>query len=393
MQYCNNCDYIANSSANYKSHLKTQKHIKIMKFVEKSKNDETHHNTVLNDYDYFFKLSMKKTKQLEKERKNKYEKELREYFENEIRNEIENELRYKIEKELRYKIEKEIRYKLEKEYQTKHERFLFCSYKKGLAYEKYVFDTIKTNYKNCYLWNEIPINTLSDKFYKNGKICDDIGCDIIGINHDNTIDYIQCKNYNEKNKIFINSLSGFYNFVCENSINNGIVYYSGQLSNQVICRKNNIKYINLRFDKLSMNKYLVIDFEDEEDEEDNEDNNKSNSQHEIYNDKILKNKEYLECKLCNFTTNSKDIFDIHLKSKKHNKYLEYDISEDEELEDDLDSNIDKIDEIEDDKSIVKYKKVAPKPVFECKTCKFTTNSKYAFDIHLETKKHKKLNIL
>ena len=35
----------------------------------------------------------------------------------------------------------------------------------------------------------------------------------------------------EKNKIFIASLAGFYNFVSENSIDNGIVYYSGKLSN------------------------------------------------------------------------------------------------------------------------------------------------------------------
>ncbi len=390
MQYCEHCDYIANSSANYKSHLKTQKHIKIIKLVEKSKNDEKHHNNVMNDYDYFFKLSMKKTKQLEKERKDRYEKELREYFENEIRNEIENELRYKIEKELRYKIEKELRYKLEKEYQTKSERFLFSSYQKGVAYEKYVYDTIKNNYKNCYLWNDIPINTLSDKFYKNGKICDDIGCDIIGINHDNTIDYIQCKNYNEKNKIFVNSLSGFYNFICENSINNGIVYYSGQLSKQVICRKNNINYINLNFDKMSLNKYLVIDFDDTE-----EYTTHSEDVMNIYNDKILKTKEYLECKLCNFTTNSQDIFNIHLQTKKHKKYIEYNELDEHESESEEETENEYKEDIKknEEKSIVKYKKVNQKQFFQCLPCKFTTNSKYAFDIHLERTKHKKLNII
>ncbi len=118
----------------------------------------------------------------------------------------------------------------------------------GRAYEKYIRDIIKNKYKECWLWEDIPINILDNRFYKNDIICDDIGCDIIGINNDNTIDYIQCKNYSttgEDNTINISDLSGFYNFIAENSITNAIVYYSGKLSQQIICRMNKIKYINV----------------------------------------------------------------------------------------------------------------------------------------------------
>ncbi len=80
----------------------------------------------------------------------------------------------------------------------------------GREYEKYIRDVIKNKYKDCWLWEDIPLNILDNRFYKNYIICDDIGCDIIGINNDNTIDYIQCKNYSttgEDNTINISDLS------------------------------------------------------------------------------------------------------------------------------------------------------------------------------------------
>ncbi len=121
-------------------------------------------------------------------------------------------------------------------------------YENGREYETYIRDIIKTKYVNCWLWEDIPANILDSRFYKNDTICDDIGCDIIGINNDNTIDYIQCRNYSTTgldNTININDLAGFYNFVAENSINNAVVYYSGKLSSQILCRMNKIKYINV----------------------------------------------------------------------------------------------------------------------------------------------------
>ena len=120
--------------------------------------------------------------------------------------------------------------------------------KDGHEYELYVLNIIKSKYKSCWLWKDIPDNILSQQFYKNKLICDDIGCDIIGINKDDTIDYIQCKNYSttgNDNTISIYDLAGFYNFVAENSVNNAIVYYSGELSQQILCRKNKIQYINI----------------------------------------------------------------------------------------------------------------------------------------------------
>lgn len=64
----------------------------------------------------------------------------------------------------------------------------------GTDYELFILDIIKHKYKNCWLWEDIPENILDVKYYNN-KICDDIGCDIIGITEDNIIEYIQCKNY------------------------------------------------------------------------------------------------------------------------------------------------------------------------------------------------------
>jgi superfamily II DNA or RNA helicase len=120
--------------------------------------------------------------------------------------------------------------------------------KDGEEYEKYILNIIKDKYKSCYLWKDIPKNILPENNYKNDKICDDIGCDIIGINHNNTIDYIQCKNYSttgNDNVINICDLAGFYNFIAENLISTGIVYYSGKLSQQILCRKNKIRYLNI----------------------------------------------------------------------------------------------------------------------------------------------------
>ena len=135
--------------------------------------------------------------------------------------------------------------------------------KEGKEYEDYILNIIKEKYKYSYLWQDIPNNILETRFYKNNKICDDIGCDIIGINHDDSIDYIQCKNYSttgEDNVITIYDLAGFYNFVAENNIVNSIVYYSGKLSQQVKCRQNKIKYINIPIIKNSK----IFDFKPRE---------------------------------------------------------------------------------------------------------------------------------
>ena len=133
--------------------------------------------------------------------------------------------------------------------------------KNGYEYEIYILNIIKTKYKSCYLWKDIPENIVPCNFYINNKICDDIGCDIVGINHDNSIDYIQCKNYSttgNDNTISIYDLAGFYNFLAENrKITNAYVYYSGKLSRQILCRNNDIKYICIPYIK-NLNKNNII---------------------------------------------------------------------------------------------------------------------------------------
>jgi superfamily II DNA or RNA helicase len=128
--------------------------------------------------------------------------------------------------------------------------------KNGLDYEIYVYNIIKDKYLNCWLWNDIPNNILLDLGFKIN--CDDIGCDIVCQNYDMSFIFIQCKNYSTTgcdNTISIHDLSGFYNFIAETGFE-GVVYYSGILSSQILCRKRKINYINLPFIKNN----LILDF-------------------------------------------------------------------------------------------------------------------------------------
>ena len=119
----------------------------------------------------------------------------------------------------------------------------------GHEYEVYVKNIIKDKYKNTWLWMELPKEVLLEiECIQNiNECCDDIGCDIVCQLHDNSYVFIQCKNYSTTgidNTINISDLSGFYNFIAETGYN-GIVYYSGKLSSQIILRKKKINYINL----------------------------------------------------------------------------------------------------------------------------------------------------
>ena len=123
----------------------------------------------------------------------------------------------------------------------------------GTEYEIYTKTIISNKYLNCWLWNETPNQVLIDLGFN--KNSDDIGCDIVCQNHDLTFIFIQCKNYlttGTDNTINISDLSGFYNFIAETGYN-GIVYYSGKLSSQIIYRKRKIQYINLPFIKINQN--------------------------------------------------------------------------------------------------------------------------------------------
>lgn len=128
----------------------------------------------------------------------------------------------------------------------------------GLEYEKYTQEIIKPNYKNVWLWSEVPNDIMKKLGFVNamGNNCDDIGCDLIAETMDNKYHFIQCKNYSttgNDNTINIGDLAGFYNFIAERELARvSFVYYSGKLSSQIICRQSfgavtPIKYVNLPY--------------------------------------------------------------------------------------------------------------------------------------------------
>ena len=127
-----------------------------------------------------------------------------------------------------------------------------ASLQHGTKYEYYVKQFLSNKYTNIWLWNEIPSNILQElEIINNSEAsCDDIGCDILAKTGDSIYHFIQCKNYSTigiDNVITISDLAGFYNFMAEHNFTNGIVYYSGYLSSQVIKRSNSIKYVNLPY--------------------------------------------------------------------------------------------------------------------------------------------------
>jgi hypothetical protein len=243
MHSCSICNYLTTSHHNFKKHLKTKKHLNLVKqLTPPPVRDVINFTCTYCSRMYSYKSNL-----------NRHLKTCKKH---EIHNKdikATDEIQLEIEKLKCQYLELEL--KIRKTHITRNTKNNL--YQIGLEYEKYVLETVKNNYKSCYRWNDIPINILSSKFYNNNKICDDIGCDIIGINHDNTIDYIQCKKYSTTIKI--SDLSGFYNFVSENYISNAIVYYTGKLSRQVLLRKYNIQYRNLPCDIVSSNKKLTID--------------------------------------------------------------------------------------------------------------------------------------
>ena len=122
----------------------------------------------------------------------------------------------------------------------------------GTNYETYVKLFISHKYKYTWLWQEIPTEILRQLniITREQTTCDDIGCDILAQTEDGVFHFIQCKNYSTlgvDNIITICDLAGFYNFMAENNFTNGIVYYSGYLSSQVIKRSKSIKYVNIPY--------------------------------------------------------------------------------------------------------------------------------------------------
>lgn len=117
----------------------------------------------------------------------------------------------------------------------------------GTSYEKFIKEYLLLTYTNVWMWNEIP-NYIKKQL--NFTCENDIGCDIIVEKDDKELLFIQCKNHSSSGKdnvIPIEYLSGFYNFMSERGLNNGYVYYTGKLSQQVRKRVVNIQYINIPY--------------------------------------------------------------------------------------------------------------------------------------------------
>jgi superfamily II DNA or RNA helicase len=119
----------------------------------------------------------------------------------------------------------------------------------GTKYEYYVLEHIKNEYDKVWHWSEFPekllyeLNIIKD-YNKFKKYRYDIGADLVAIK-DNKYYFIQCKNFKET--IYIDTLAGFYFLLYENNLN-GILYYSGTLSERLVdLSTNKIPFINLPF--------------------------------------------------------------------------------------------------------------------------------------------------
>jgi superfamily II DNA or RNA helicase len=120
----------------------------------------------------------------------------------------------------------------------------------GTKYEYYVLEYIRKDYEKVWHWKDFPeklmyeLNLIKD-YEKFKKYRADIGADLVAFK-DNKYYFIQCKNFN-KEKIFIDTLAGFYFMLYENNLN-GILYYSGVLSERLLdLSTGKIPFINLPF--------------------------------------------------------------------------------------------------------------------------------------------------
>jgi superfamily II DNA or RNA helicase len=120
----------------------------------------------------------------------------------------------------------------------------------GNEYEYYVLEHIRNKYEKVWHWKDFPekimyeLNLIKD-YDKFKKYRTDIGSDLVAFK-DNKYYFIQCKNFN-KDKIFIDTLAGFYFMLYENNLT-GILYYNGNLSERLVdLSTGKIPFINLPF--------------------------------------------------------------------------------------------------------------------------------------------------
>ena len=157
---------------------------------------------------------------------------------------------------------------------------------KGKKYEIFIKNFLVESNKSrfVWLWDDIPEEDLLNsrlitnmnehrldrkkrKLIKECKLCDnnkkcigcieklnnlpDIGVDIVQKLNDDSYIFIQCKNYGNTNKITIKDLAGFYFRMCQHTEKYGIVYYTSQLSQNIlenVTDLSKISYIKKSFD-------------------------------------------------------------------------------------------------------------------------------------------------
>ena len=139
--------------------------------------------------------------------------------------------------------------------------------KKGYNYELQILGHIKSILgKEAYLWSQIPIHILV-KYkilncdYKISSlkpgICNplpDTGIDIIQIDDDSNLTFIQCKNGYKKG-LKLQDLSGFYAWKSHYPNYKGVVYYTDKLSRNIkqLQSNPNIEFIQLKASTLDEN--------------------------------------------------------------------------------------------------------------------------------------------
>jgi superfamily II DNA or RNA helicase len=147
---------------------------------------------------------------------------------------------------------------------------------KGTQYEIYIKNYLQNEEnKKAWLWKDIPeydlriAGLLGDwnehrhnrKILKNIDLNDneqdikennlpDLGCDILMKDNEEYF-IVQCKNFNQKNKVSVQHLAGFYATVIHSNLD-GILYYTSDLSRNVITllkinNNNKLQYIRKEF--------------------------------------------------------------------------------------------------------------------------------------------------
>jgi len=139
----------------------------------------------------------------------------------------------------------------------------------GTLYEIYIYNYLKSNNIECWLWNFVPIHILYKSKYINKNIYNkfineeiilnplpDKGIDLIAI-YDLKYVFIQCKNY--KGMFGNTSLNTYFNIMNKYPYNMGLIFYSNKICCNINKNLKNIEYIHMPFDNYknhkSINKY------------------------------------------------------------------------------------------------------------------------------------------